>query len=72
MQKQNVMMWLAHKNFPYGIVFFCDGLARDPQRHKAAFLQSLQDEVHVQLVMSYVMCHHVVLAGYHHQRYHNQ
>ncbi|XP_062523051.1 membrane-associated phosphatidylinositol transfer protein 2-like isoform X2 [Corticium candelabrum] len=53
MQKQNVMMWLAHKNFPYGIVFFCDGLARDPQRHKAAFLQSLQDEAKVKICSAY-------------------
>jgi hypothetical protein len=45
MQKSNVMMWLAENNFPLGMVFFCNGLVREPQKHKTAFLKSLQDEV---------------------------
>ncbi|KAM4049930.1 membrane-associated phosphatidylinositol transfer protein 2 isoform 7-T10 [Anomaloglossus baeobatrachus] len=53
MQKQRVVAWLAQHNFPHGIVSFCDGLVHDPLRHKANFLKSLIQDVHMKIHAAY-------------------
>ncbi|XP_068100538.1 membrane-associated phosphatidylinositol transfer protein 2 isoform X4 [Hyperolius riggenbachi] len=53
MQKQRVVAWLAQHNFPHGIVSFCDGLVHDPLRHKANFLKSLIQDVHMKAHAAY-------------------
>lgn len=41
MQHYKVTNWLAQHNFPLGMVFFSDGLRRDPIRQKAETLKNL-------------------------------
>ncbi|PIO00858.1 hypothetical protein AB205_0133960 [Aquarana catesbeiana] len=53
MQKQRVVAWLAQHNFPHGIVSFCDGLVHDPLRHKANFLKTLIQDVHMKIHAAY-------------------
>ncbi|KAG8597576.1 hypothetical protein GDO81_002329 [Engystomops pustulosus] len=53
MQKQRVVAWLAQHNFPHGVVSFCDGLVHDPLRHKANFLKSLIQDVHMKIHAAY-------------------
>nr|XP_033776440.1 membrane-associated phosphatidylinositol transfer protein 1 isoform X2 [Geotrypetes seraphini] len=53
MQKHRVVAWLSQHNFPHGVVSFCDGLTHDPLRQKAAFLQSLVQEVGITIVAGY-------------------
>ncbi|OQV25243.1 Membrane-associated phosphatidylinositol transfer protein 1 [Hypsibius exemplaris] len=43
MQHQPVVRWLAHHNFPHGMVSFCDGVVADPLRQKSNHLKSLAD-----------------------------
>uniref|UniRef100_G3TNE8 Phosphatidylinositol transfer protein membrane associated 1 n=1 Tax=Loxodonta africana TaxID=9785 RepID=G3TNE8_LOXAF len=50
MQKHRVVAWLSQHNFPHGVVSFCDGLTHDPLRQKAMFLQSLVQEVELNIV----------------------
>lgn len=45
MQHQAVVSWLAHHNFPHGMVQFCDGLVADPLRQKTNYLNALIEEV---------------------------
>lgn len=45
MQHQAVVNWLAHHNFPHGMVQFCDGLVADPLRQKTNYLKALIEEV---------------------------
>ena len=40
-QHYKVTNWLAQHNFPLGMVFFSDGLSRDPLRQKTEILRSL-------------------------------
>ncbi|XP_075130269.1 membrane-associated phosphatidylinositol transfer protein 2 isoform X16 [Leptodactylus fuscus] len=53
MQKQRVVAWLAQHNFPHGVVSFCDGLVHDPLRHKANFLKTLIQDVHMKIHAAY-------------------
>ncbi|XP_064416989.1 membrane-associated phosphatidylinositol transfer protein 1 [Latimeria chalumnae] len=53
MQKQKVIAWLSQHNFPQGVVSFCDGLTHDPLRQKAAFLQTLIQEVGMKIQAAY-------------------
>ncbi|KAL4663992.1 hypothetical protein H8959_015900 [Pygathrix nigripes] len=53
MQKHRVVAWLSQHNFPHGVVSFCDGLTHDPLRQKAVFLQSLVQEVELNIVAGY-------------------
>ncbi|KAM5225077.1 membrane-associated phosphatidylinositol transfer protein 1 isoform 2-T2 [Hipposideros larvatus] len=53
MQKHRVVAWLSQHNFPHGVVSFCDGLTHDPLRQKAMFLQSLVQEVELNIVAGY-------------------
>ncbi|XP_075690203.1 membrane-associated phosphatidylinositol transfer protein 2 isoform X5 [Rhinoderma darwinii] len=53
MQKQRVVAWLAQHNFPHGVVSFCDGLVHDPLRHKANFLKSLIQDIHMKIHAAY-------------------
>ncbi|XP_036272548.1 membrane-associated phosphatidylinositol transfer protein 1 isoform X3 [Pipistrellus kuhlii] len=53
MQKHRVVAWLSQHNFPHGVVSFCDGLTHDPLRQKAMFLQSLVQEVELNIVAAY-------------------
>ncbi|XP_021120157.1 membrane-associated phosphatidylinositol transfer protein 1 isoform X4 [Heterocephalus glaber] len=53
MQKHRVVAWLSQHNFPHGVVSFCDGLTHDPLRQKAMFLQSLMQEVELNIVAGY-------------------
>ncbi|XP_044537987.1 membrane-associated phosphatidylinositol transfer protein 1 [Gracilinanus agilis] len=53
MQKHRVVAWLSQHNFPHGVVSFCDGLTHDPLRQKAMFLQSLVQEVDLNIVAGY-------------------
>lgn len=41
-QKHRVMAWLAHHNFPHGLVSFADGLSTDPLGHKADHLRNVK------------------------------
>ncbi|KAG1678718.1 Protein retinal degeneration B [Nymphon striatum] len=41
-QKYRVMAWLAHHNFPHGLVSFADGLSTDPLGHKADYLRNVK------------------------------
>lgn len=53
MQKHRVVAWLSQHNFPHGVLSFCDGLTHDPLRQKAMFLQSLVQEVELNIVAGY-------------------
>ena len=43
MQHQSVVGWLAHHNFPHGMVSFCDGVVADPLRQKMNHLKALEE-----------------------------
>lgn len=53
MQKYCVVVWLLQYNFFYGVVFFCDGFIYDLLCQKVMFLQSLVQEVELNIVVGY-------------------
>nr|CFW94244.1 Eka-PI transferase 1 protein [Euperipatoides kanangrensis] len=53
MQHQRVVAWLAHHNFPHGMVSFVDGLSPDPLRHKANYLRSLIQDAGIIIQAAY-------------------
>ncbi|XP_055327532.1 protein retinal degeneration B-like [Paramacrobiotus metropolitanus] len=53
MQHQAVVNWLAHHNFPHGMVQFCDGLVADPLRQKTNYLRALIEEAGVIIHAAY-------------------
>ena len=45
MQQRRVTSWLAHHNFPHGMLIFMDGLKTDPIRQKTQHLKQLKNDV---------------------------
>lgn len=52
-QHYKVTNWLAQHNFPLGMVYFSDGLSRDPMRQKTEILRSLTVNNCIQLQAAY-------------------
>uniref|UniRef100_H2Y8N6 DDHD domain-containing protein n=1 Tax=Ciona savignyi TaxID=51511 RepID=H2Y8N6_CIOSA len=44
MQKHRVVTWLAQHNFPHGMIWFGDGLSKDPLKQKTILLKNLKTE----------------------------
>lgn len=53
MQQQKVLAWLSEHNFPHGLIYFTGGLTTDPLKHKAMYLERLQQEVELSIYAAY-------------------
>jgi membrane-associated phosphatidylinositol transfer protein len=53
MQHYKVTNWLAQHNFPFGMVFFSDGLSRDPLKQKTEILKNLVFNNSIKLEAAY-------------------
>lgn len=53
MQHYKVTNWLAQHNFPLGMVYFSDGLSRDPIRQKTETLRNIVEPNNVSLQAAY-------------------
>lgn len=52
-QQQRVLSWLSNHNFPFGLIYFTGGITTDPLKHKAMYLERLQNEVEISIHAAY-------------------